>query len=284
MQNTNINWTELTWNPMSGCKKVSAECKHCYAFTLAEQRRGTKAFPRGFDLHIRPHKLVEPSKVKKPSLIFCNSMSDPGLEEVSDEYRDRIFDAIEASPEHRYQMLTKRPDRLLRYFRTRGRRVPESVWIGVTIGVRETQWRADVLREFDAPVKFISAEPLLEDLTVSLDGIAWLISGGESGSHASNAKELARRFLVRRGEKGEPRWVAREDRKDWIRHLRDRCDLAGTAFWHKQWGGPRPESGGRDLDGRTHNGLPSHIPGAMPDAYEHMRRAKKFARQLPLVS
>src|SRR5258707_1346424 len=134
MNKTEISWTELTWNPMSGCTKISEECKHCYAEQLAEDKRGTRAFPTGFDLTLRPHKLAEPARIKKPSLIFCNSMSDPGLAEIPDDYRDRIFDAIEEAPRHRYQVLTKRPAALADYFARRGRRVPSSAWIGTTIG------------------------------------------------------------------------------------------------------------------------------------------------------
>lgn len=122
MQETEINWTELTWGAVSGCSVVSTECKHCYAETLAEQRRGTRAFPNGFDITMRPWKLAEPQRVKKPSLIFCNSTSDWFHEGIPDSYLDQLMGAIEAAPQHRYQVLTKRPERARDYFR--GRKVP----------------------------------------------------------------------------------------------------------------------------------------------------------------
>ena len=272
MNETAISWTQLTWNPMAGCTKISEECKHCYAETLAEDKRGTRAFPRGFDLTIRPHKLAEPSKVKAPSLIFCNSMSDPGLAEVPDDYVDRIFDAIDSAPRHRYQMLTKRPDILLARLKRRGRPVSPSVWFGTTIGHPNRTARLDSLlrfRDIDAAVLFVSAEPLLGMLPMRLDGIDWLIIGGESGRHWSDPTELDRRFLVRRAE---GKWVPREDRADWIRHLRDEADRAGCAHFFKQWGGPKPHSAGRILDGRTHDGMPTHLAGAMPEGYRHRVR------------
>lgn len=273
MNETEISWTQLTWNPMSGCTKISEECKHCYAEQLSEDKRGTLAFPRGFDLTLRPHKLAEPARIKAPSLIFCNSMSDPGLDILPDDYRHRIFDAIDATPRHRYQVLTKRPAELLAWFKRTGRRLSPSVWIGTTIGHPKRIGRADALRGFrdvGARVLFISAEPLLGDLVgagLTMDGIDWLITGGESGRHASNPDELEARFLVRRNERG--RWAPREDRIGWVRRLRDEADRTGTAHWFKQWGGPRPTSGGRLLDGRTHDGMPAHVEHAMPAGYVH---------------
>lgn len=279
MQKTKINWTELTWNPASGCTKVSAECKYCYAETIAENKRGTAAFPKGFDVMMRPWKLGEPAKVKQASLIFTNSMTDMFHAEITDAYRDQILEAMAASPHHRYQVLTKRPENARRYFA--GRRVPSHMWIGTTVGVRETQGRIDDLRGIDADVRFLSCEPLLEQLDASMEGIAWVIGGGESGSHLSADAVREKRSMVRRGDRkaGETLWVAREDRLDWARSLRDAAKAAGAAFWWKQHGGPRPESGGRILDGRTWDELPVHIPGAMPAAYTH-----RGPRQLPLLS
>lgn len=289
MNDTQISWTQLTWNPMSGCKEISPECAYCYATTLAEDKRGTAAFPNGFDLTIRPHKLKEPSKVKAPSLIFCNSMSDPGLAEIPDDYRDKIFDAIEETPRHRYQMLTKRPEVLLEWFRRTGRHVPASVWMGVTIGSphKSSMARLAALHQFrdlGARVLFVSAEPLLGDLPLKLDGIDWIVTGGESGRHWSDPKVLRDRFLVDRG--ADQRWQPREDRADWVRRLRDEADRAGCAHWFKQWGGPRPTSGGRILDGRTHDGMPEHVSGAMPAGYVHEIpvHASDARRQLPLLA
>lgn len=285
MNETQINWTELTWNPMSGCHKISTECAYCYAHTLAENKRGTAAFPNGFDLTIRPHKLAEPARVKAPSLIFCNSMSDPGLEEIPDQYRHRILDAIESAPRHRYQMLTKRPDVWHGFLQRSGRKLPDSVWMGVTVGHASTTWRVDELKKIAASLRFISAEPLLDLVPFDLNGIDWIIGGGESGTHASDPKILANRFMVRRGGPRESLWVPREDRIDWARNLRDRAVKCGTAFWWKQWGGPRPTSAGRMLDGVEHDGLPTHIHGAMPDGYDHRKRGAKHAEpaRLPMV-
>lgn len=289
MNDTQISWTQLTWNPMSGCRQISEECFHCYAEQLAEDKRGTKAFPAGFDLTLRPHKLLEPGRIKAPSLIFANSMSDLGFEDLPVEYFDRIVDTIESVPRHRYQTLTKRPEILLERFARRGRPVPASMWIGTTIGHPKRIRRLDTLRRFrdiGARVLFVSAEPLLGDLPLRLDGIDWIITGGESGRHASDPAVLAERFLVRRGGRGEPLWVPREDRLSWLRRLRDEADRAGCAHWFKQHGGPRPTSGGRLLDGRTHDGMPVHVPGAMPDGYEHHVPEAKGADRvhLPLHS
>jgi protein gp37 len=287
MQETKINWTEHTWNAVSGCDKVSAECKHCYAETIAENKRGTKAFPVGFDLMLRPWKLAEPTRIKRPSLIFTNSMSDFFHESIPDAYRDQMCDAMDAAPHHRYQVLTKRPENAARY--AKRRRLPRCVWLGTTIGIDGTTSRADAIRDVDVTVRFISAEPLLSALpSLRLDGFQWLIAGGESGSHLSREHVMAERGLVRSGrtkagDTSQPLWVPREDRMAWVRDLRDRCVAGGVSFWHKQWGGPRPESGGRVLDGRTWDELPTHVPGAMPADYTHRALSPaKPPRSLPL--
>lgn len=287
MNETAISWTQLTWNPMSGCTKISEECKHCYAESLAENKRGTAAFPQGFDITLRPHKLSEPGRIKTPSLIFCNSMSDPGLDVLPDDYRGRIFDAIDATPRHRYQVLTKRPAELLAWFRRTGRRLSPSVWMGTTIGHPNRIERAEALRGFrdvGARVLFVSAEPLLGDIIgagLRLDGIDWVISGGESGTHASKPAELAARFLVHRAAGF---WAPRADRVPWVRAIRDEADRTGSAHWFKQWGGPRPSSGGRLLDGRTHDGMPIHVPSAMPEGYVHEVPVHETDRRsLPLL-
>jgi protein gp37 len=289
---TEIRWTELTWNAVSGCTKVSPGCKFCYAETLAENKRGTRAFPVGFDILLRPWKLDEPRKVKRPSLIFTNSMSDFFHADIPDEYRDRMCDAMEGAPQHRYQVLTKRPDIAARY--AKRRRLPRSVWIGTTIDNDATTYRADLIRDIDATVRFISAEPLLSAVpSLKLDGIHWLIGGGESGSHlsrddATGAKNLEERALVRRGDRraGEALWVPREDRAHWMRDLRDACVAAGTAFFFKQHGGPRPTSGGHLLDGRAWEEMPTTIPGAMPSedyAHRSALSSRPAQRSLPLL-
>ncbi len=292
MNETEINWTELTWNPASGCTKVSQECKHCYAELIAESKRGTPAFPRGFDVMERPWKLGEPGKVKRASLIFTNSMTDCFHEMISEEYRDRIFEVVRGLGRHRFQILTKRIDIAADYFARRGG-VPDNVWLGVTVGHEASLSRVAVLRSIPARVRFLSCEPLLTALDFEavggLGGVHWVIGGGESGVHASDPRELARRFLVRVGgaADGGRRWVPRADRVPWAQALRDSAKAAGAAFWWKQWGGPRPKSGGRELDGREWSELPDWIPGAMPVEYVHREgraaRAEGEQVRLPIV-
>jgi protein gp37 len=291
MNETAIAWTDYTWNFFSGCKKVSPECTACYAHTLAERHRGDAAFPHGFDLTVRPHKLNEPRRLLKskgPSLIFCESMSDIGLSagELSQSEIERLqaagfadmnalraafFDVIEATPEHRYQVLTKRPGVLWEYLKKRGG-VPANVWIGVTIGHEKSLIRIEMMRRFrdlGARVLFVSAEPLLCDLAPRLDlrGIDWLIVGGESGLHASDPKH-AERFLVRRNavqpRLPDGRWVVKERCATWIRNLRSAAREASVPFFFKQWGGSTPNSAGRTLDFRTWDEMPT-VPGAMPE-------------------
>ncbi len=270
MNKTAINWTELTWNPASGCAKVSAGCKYCYADELAENKRGTPAFPKGFDLTMRPHKLEEPKRANRPSLIFTSSMTDVFFEQIPDEYRARIFETVRATPQHRYQILTKRPHLARRWFDRHP--CPDNVWIGTTIEDSRVLERADHLRAIDARVRFVSAEPLIGDLgELNLDGIHWLIGGGESGLHLARPEICAERGLVRRGERGEPAWVPTRTGESIVRQLRDRCVAQGVAFWFKQWGGPRPTSAGRTVDGRTWDEMPG-ILGAMPDGYVHSER------------
>lgn len=257
MNKTAIIWTEATWNPMSGCVEASEGCKFCYAKTLAEQKRGTAAFPHGFDLTIRPHKLSEPRKLKQPSLVFVNSMSDLFWEAIPEDYRDQIVDVMEDTPQHQYQVLTKRPDVMRDY--SKRRPLPDNVWAGTTIESDRLAWRADVLREVRASLRFVSAEPLLSGLpSLNLGGIDWLITGGESGFHLSDAETRARRGIV---ERADGRWAPTARGIAWVRDLRDRCIAHGTAFLHKQWGGPKSHSGGRVLDGRTWDEFPRYPEG-----------------------
>ncbi|HYG74753.1 MAG TPA: phage Gp37/Gp68 family protein [Planctomycetota bacterium] len=251
MNDTGIIWTEATWNPMSGCEKISAGCAFCYAHTLAENKRGTMAFPKGFDLTLRPHKLKEPFALKRPTLIFCNSMSDLFWREIPDEYRDKVVDVIEQTPQHQYQVLTKRADVLLQY--SRRRRLPSNFWAGVSIENQDNAVRADLLREVRAEIRFISAEPLLGPLRIDWSGIQWVITGGESGNHLLNPKLREVRALVTYDGKT---WSPRADRMDWVRWIRDDLKRSGGMFFHKQWGGRTPHSAGRELDGRTWDEFP----------------------------
>jgi protein gp37 len=251
-----IEWTDASWNPVTGCTQVSPGCDHCYALTFAERFRGVPDHPyeQGFDLKLWPGRLTLPLTWRRPRRIFVNSMSDLFHKDIPTEYIQAVFATMQRADWHVFQVLTKRPGRL--------RRIagelpwPQNVWMGVSIESAEFAWRADYLREVPAAVRFISAEPLLGPLDeVSLDGIDWLITGGESGPGHRPIEEA------------------------WVRQLRDRCGSSHIAYFHKQWGGLRPKQGGRDLDGRTHDewpvprldrwprssaDLPAHDPTAAP--------------------
>jgi protein gp37 len=170
MNKTNIIWTDYTWNPNCGCVQVSEGCKFCYAETLAERMRGEPAFPQGFELTFRPHLLHDPLSLKLPSLIFVNSMSDLFWEALNDEWRDRVLDVIEAASRHQFQLLTKRPEEMLRY--SRRRRFPANLWAGVTVESDRFAYRADILRQVEASIRFISAEPLLSRYLTSTSKVS----------------------------------------------------------------------------------------------------------------
>lgn len=228
-----IEWTDATWNPVTGCTQVSPGCDHCYALTFAERFRGVANHPyeQGFDLKLWPERLELPLKWKKPRMIFTNSMSDLFHKDIPDEYIRRVFETMVKADWHIFQVLTKRPARLARIASS----LPwtPNIWIGTSIELDRYCWRADQLRKVPAHIRFISAEPLLGPLTqLNLDGIHWLISGGESGSGH------------------------RPCDANWVRDLRDRCQVAGVAFFHKQWGGRTPKAGGRLLDGEVWNEFP----------------------------
>jgi protein gp37 len=230
---TAIEWTEATWNPVTGCSKVSPGCAHCYAETFAERWRAVPGHPyeQGFDLRLWPQRLEVPLRWARPRMIFVNSMSDLFHEEIPDDYVAAVFDVMRRADWHVFQILTKREDRMAEF----GAELPwpANVWMGVSIENRRFVHRADRLREVDAAVRFISAEPLLGPLErLDLTGIDWLIAGGESG----------------------PRH--RPVRAEWLRDLRDRCVAEDVAFFFKQWGGARPKSGGRELDGRAWDEMP----------------------------
>lgn len=230
-----IEWTESTWNPVTGCSKVSPGCAHCYAETFAERWRGIDGHPyeQGFDLRLWPSRLDYPLKWKKPRIIFVNSMSDLFHEDIPDSYVAEVFDVMTRADQHIYQVLTKRPERMAELAPELP--WPEHIWMGVTIENRRFVQRADLLRQVPAAVRFISAEPLLGPLEgLDLEDIHWLIAGGESGPRFRSVKE------------------------EWIRELRDLCQDAEVPFFFKQWGGFRAKSGGRLLEGREWNGMPEH--------------------------
>ena len=231
--NSAIEWTEATWNPVTGCSKVSPGCAHCYAETFAERWRGIPGHPyeQGFDLRLWPQRLEQPLRWARPRMIFVNSMSDLFHEDIPAEYIADVFDVMVRAEHHTFQILTKRQERLAEL--APDLPWPDNVWMGVTIENRRFVHRADYLRDVPAAVRFISAEPLLGPLEgLDLTGIDWLIAGGESGTKHRPVKA------------------------DWLRDLRDRCQDEGVAYFFKQWGGRRPKTGGRELDGRTWDEMP----------------------------
>jgi protein gp37 len=229
-----IEWTQATWNPVTGCDKVSPGCAHCYAETFAERWRGVPGHPyeQGFDLRIWPERLEQPLRWKSPRVIFVNSMSDLFHEAIPDDYIARVFEVMEQARQHQFQVLTKRHERLAELAPELP--WPENVWAGVSIENKRWVCRADALRQVPAAVRFISAEPLLGPLDgLDLDGIDWLIAGGESG------------------------YRHRAVREEWIVELQERCADEGVAFFFKQWGGRHSKAHGRTLRGREWSEMPT---------------------------
>lgn len=222
---------------MTGCSKIGPGCDNCYASRFAERWRGIEGHPyeQGFDLRLWPNRVNQPLRWRKPRLIFVNSMSDLFHKRVPVEFIDTVFDTMECASHHIYQVLTKRSTVMRRYVNHRysDKSAPDHIWLGVSIEDRDHVSRLDHLKQTNATIRFISFEPLLGSVgNVDLGGIAWAIVGGESGP---NARALD---------------------ADWARELRDQCLEQDVAFFFKQWGGPRPKSGGRLLDGETWDGFP----------------------------
>jgi protein gp37 len=242
-----IEWTEATWNPSTGCDRVSSGCDNCYALTLANRLKamGSAKYqkdgdPRtsgpGFGLTVHRGALDVPKRWAAPRLIFVNSMSDLFHESVPLDFIREVFAVMAATPQHSYQVLTKRSKRLQTVAADLD--WPRNLWMGVSVESRRYRFRIDHLRTLPAAVRFVSAEPLLGPLgDINLEGIHWLIAGGESGPNA------------------------RPMDHDWVTELRDQCTTAGVAFFFKQWGGRTPKSGGRELDGALWSELPTKIAG-----------------------
>ncbi|WP_165234411.1 DUF5131 family protein [Aquisphaera insulae] len=259
-----IEWTDATWNPVRGCAKVSTGCKHCYAETFAERFRGVPGHPyeHGFDLRLVPHKLPEPLTWHSPKTVFVNSMSDLFQERVPLSYVERVCRVMELGDWHTYQVLTKRAEEMrdaLNGPLSFAGRLPH-VWWGVSVEDRKFGLpRIDSLRETTASVRFLSVEPLLQDLgEINLSGIDWVIVGGESG----------------RG--------ARPMEPGWVLSIRDQCEAAGVAFFFKQWGGQRKAVLGREINGRTYNAMPERQVKAAPTTHDRSRlveTARGWARQ-----
>lgn len=232
-EKSTIEWTDSTWNPVTGCTKVSPGCKHCYAETFSERWRGVPGHPyaQGFDIRLWPNRLDLPLLWKKPRTIFVNSMSDLFHEKVSLAFIQSVFQTMERAWWHTFQILTKRSERLAELVPSLS--WPSNVWMGVSIETSEYLWRADHLRQAPAVVKFLSLEPLLGPLdTLDLSGIHWVIVGGESGPNA------------------------RPMEADWVKEIRNQCRRQGLPFFFKQWGGVLKKRNGRVLDGQTWDGMP----------------------------
>jgi protein gp37 len=229
-----IEWTEATWNPVTGCTEVSPGCAHCYAKTFAERFQGVPGHPyeQGFALRLWPDRLAVPLQWRRPRMIFVNSMSDLFHEDIPFDYIRRVFATMEAANQHVFQVLTKRHERMAQLAAKLP--WPGNIWMGVSIENNRWTLRADYLREVPAAIRFISAEPLLGPLTnVDLTGMDWLIAGGESGRRHRPVKV------------------------EWVRQLRDRCKDEGVSFFFKQWGGRTSKAGGRILDDREWSELPT---------------------------
>jgi len=239
---TEIEWTDATWNPVTGCTKITRGCDLCYAERFSERFRGVKGHPfeNGFDLTLRPDRINQPLAWKQPRRIFVNSMSDLFHKEIPRHFIDAVFDTMEVADWHTFQVLTKRSSLMAKYLRSRygANKAPHHIWLGVSIEDARNAVRLKHLSTSRASVKFVSFEPLLGSVgEVDLKGIDWAIVGGESGPHARPMKE------------------------EWAIEIRDRCRSAKVAFFFKQWGGVRPKSGGRLLKGREWNEYPE-VQGA----------------------
>lgn len=230
---SNIEWTNATWNPVTGCNKVSPGCTHCYAERFAERWRGIKGHPyeQGFDLTLWEDRLNLPLSWKEPKLIFVNSMSDLFHEKVPLAYIQKVFATIRDAHWHKFQVLTKRSDRLAAL--AEKLEWPQNVWMGVSVENKHMLKRVADLREVPAAVRFLSVEPLLESLgRFSVDGVDWVIVGGESGPGARPMEE------------------------SWVTDIRDQCVRRKVPFFFKQWGGVFKKRLGRELDGRTWDEMP----------------------------
>ncbi len=242
--NTSIEWTDATWNPVTGCTKISAGCDNCYAERFAERFRGVKGHPfeSSFDLMLRHDRLEQPLAWRQPRRIFVNSMSDLFHKDVPVDFVDRVFDTMEHAAWHEFQLLTKRSSRLRKYVNARyeGTKAPPHIWLGTSVEDGTKKSRVRHIQATAATIRFLSIEPLIGQLgAVDLTGIHWVIVGGESGPHARPVEAA------------------------WVREIRDQCISASVVFFFKQWGGVRPKSGGRELDRREWNEWPHRLNEAI---------------------
>jgi len=261
---TKIEWTDETWNPVTGCVKVSPGCSHCYAETFSERFRGTVSpagrrhpFFSGFDPLLRPERLEQPFTWKSPRRVFVNSMSDLFGDFVEDGFLERAFDVMRRTPQHTYQILTKRSTRLRDWTQHhRWLAHTDNIWLGVSVEDRKFGIpRIADLRHATAAVRFLSIEPLLESLgAIDLRDVDWVIVGGESGHHA------------------------RTMQPEWVREVRDQCARGRVPFFFKQWGGTRKHLTGRVLDGRTWDEFPIRIPEVLLGVFKRNQEAQRQLR------
>jgi len=243
MKSTKIEWTEATWNPSIGCSKVSAGCQNCYAETMARRLKamGTKGYENGFEFSTMPDRLRQPLNTKKPTKFFVNSMSDLFHEKMPFAYLDAVFEVIEKTPWHTYQVLTKREEVMSEYLKDNS--LPKNVWLGVSVENQGTKHRIDYLRNVNASIRFISIEPLLEGLgKINLKNIHWVIVGGESGPKARPMKS------------------------EWVLNIKKQCEQQKVAFFFKQWGNwgadgvkRNKKLNGRKLDGKVYDEYPELV-------------------------
>ncbi|MDR4483997.1 MAG: phage Gp37/Gp68 family protein [Nitrospirales bacterium] len=239
-QTSTIEWTNATWNPVTGCTKISAGCDNCYAERFSERFRGVQDHPfeNGFDLTLRPERIEQPLTWKKSKLIFVNSMSDLFHKDIPREFIMNVFETMEKADWHIFQVLTKRSSLMRAFINERYKKesVPKHIWVGTSIEDHTKRSRIRHIQGTNASVRFLSIEPLIGPPgDMDLNGIRWVIVGGESGPQA------------------------RPMQLSWVRSVRDQCIAQNIPFFFKQWGGPRPKSGGRKLDGHTWNQYPFTI-------------------------
>lgn len=235
MAQSSIEWTEMTWNPTTGCDKVSAGCKFCYAEVMSKRLKamGIEKYQNGFDIKIHEEELKKPYSWKKPRVVFVNSMSDLFHPDVPVDFIQKVFKVMKENPQHVFQLLTKRPE-ILKYYDSEGwLDWSHNIWMGISVEDERVMDRIDLLRDTNARVKFLSCEPLIGPLpNMNLEKIDWVIVGGESGR--------------------KPRPMD----TDWVTDIKDQCKKAGVAFFFKQWGGTNKKKTGRELEGRTWDEMP----------------------------
>lgn len=256
-----IEWTDSTWNPVRGCSKISPGCKHCYAETFAERFRGVPGHPyeRGFDLRTVPERLADPLRWSDSRMIFVNSMSDLFHDDVPEDYIERVCEVMALASWHTFQVLTKRAGRISRLLSGRFRRFAtmRHIWWGVSVENRKHGLpRIEQIQKAPAVVRFLSVEPLLEDLgRIDLKGISWVIVGGESGPGA------------------RPLDIA------WVRSIRDQCLRSEVPFFFKQWGGVRKKEHGRILDGSIHDGFPEIQRDSVPSLNQRKCLVNRYSTE-----